>query len=257
MTTRKPTKSVILPPVRPNIGIEVAYKKQLDNLIDEMQASLDYWLKAEYKLAMDASPAMDLRKKLRELRKRWVGKFDAIALQIAKRFVARTLKYTDTTMALQLKAADFTIQWKLTAEMNNALQAVIGGNVSLIKSIAEQHLSDVEGVVMRSVAKGGDLYSMSKELQQRYAITKRRAALIARDQNSKAISTMVKVRQEEIGVKQAMWRHSHAGREPRASHIAADKKLYDVSKGMLIDGEYIYPGEKINCRCTSRAVFEY
>lgn len=49
-------------PIIPNKGIELWYRKQLMKLIDDMQHSVEYWLKTEYKkqlpeIAQDALPA--------------------------------------------------------------------------------------------------------------------------------------------------------------------------------------------------------
>ena len=41
---------------------------------------------------------------------------------------------------------------------------------------------------------------------------------------------------------------------PRASHVAASGKRYDVAKGMYLDGVWTWPGHEINCRCVSKAV---
>ena len=103
----------------------------------------------------------------------------------------------------------------MTTPMNNALQATITENVGLIRSIPERYFTEVEGLVMRSVARGRDLSYLTDELQKRYGITRRRAALIARDQNNKATSVMQAARQKSLGITQGIWRHSHAGKEPR------------------------------------------
>jgi uncharacterized protein with gpF-like domain len=91
-------------------------------------------------------------------------------------------------------------------------------------------------------------------------VTKRRAALIARDQNNKATAVFVRVRQKQAGIKKAMWLHSHGGKEPRKTHLANDGKLYDPQKGWFDPDpkvrRRIWPGELINCRCVSRSVVE-
>ncbi len=107
---------------------------------------------------------------------------------------------------------------------------------------------------MRSVQTGRDLGQLRSDILARYDVTKKRAALIARDQNNKATAVMEKARRISIGITQAKWAHSRGGKEPRASHVAANGKIYDVAKGCLIDGKYIMPGEEINCRCVSHAV---
>ena len=69
-------RPVTLVPVRPNQGIEAAYRRRLLALVDLMQASLVYWLRAAYRanepeLAQDASPTMMLRRIMARLARRW------------------------------------------------------------------------------------------------------------------------------------------------------------------------------------------
>ena len=59
-----------------------------------------------------------------------------------------------------------------------------------------------------------------------------------------------------MGVKYARWVYTYRSETPRESHVEADGRLFDISKGCLIDGEYILPGEKINCKCSFRPVIE-
>jgi SPP1 gp7 family putative phage head morphogenesis protein len=113
---------------------------------------------------------------------------------------------------------------------------------------------EVQGLVMRSVQVGRDASYLTDELTKRYGITQRRAELISRDQNNKATSVMNRARQLEIGITEAKWRHSHAGQHPRISHLEADGKVYSIAEGCKIDGEFIWPGEKINCRCTAKPI---
>lgn len=251
-----------LPPVRPSLGMAAAYRRKLDALIAEMQASLVYWLSAKYKanqpeiMALDASPAMELRRYIRKLSRRWQRNFDKAAPELADYFAQSTQDRTDAQLQRILRNGGFSVRFKMSAAQNDAYQAVIGENVGLIKSIAQQHLSAVEGAVMRSVQKGGDLGTLTDTLQQQYGVTRRRAAFIARDQNNKATAVMQRVRQKEIGIKQARWLHSAGGKEPRPTHVAMSGKLYDIDKGMWDEDvkKWIFPGELPNCRCVSNGV---
>ena len=260
MAISAPTKKpVILAPIQPNAGIEAAYRRKLNGLIEEMHKSVVYWLTAKYRnnppeMAQDDSPAMVMRNALKELAKRWQKNFDDAALEMAKHFSTKATDRADGALANILKKSGFSVRFKFTAEANDVLQATIGEQVGLIKSISSEYLTEVEGLVMRSITKGRDLESLTKELLKRYQLTKKRAAFIARDQNNKATASINRVRQKELGIKTAIWMHSHAGKHPRSSHVAANGKSYDVDKGMLIDGEYIFPGEMINCRCVSKSV---
>lgn len=256
---KRPAKPVTIRAVHPNQGLEVAYRQRLDALIEEMQASLVYWLKARYRanppaMAQDESAAMAMRRAMGELSRRWQSRFDRAAPDLASYFATAVGQRTDAALKAALKKAGFTVEFKLTREANDALQATIGENVGLIKSIASQHLSDVEGMVMRSVAAGRDLGTLTKDLQARYGVTKRRAALISRDQNNRATAIITRVRQEGLGITEAVWLHSAGGKHPRPSHFAFNGQRYNIAEGALIDGERIYPGSLIGCRCVSKSV---
>ena len=260
MQLRAPSrKPVVLAPVHPNAGLTVAYQKRIDALVDAMQKSLVYWLTAAYRatppeLAQDASPAATLRAAMGKLSRYWQRRFDDAAPELAKWFSENSLRRADGSLRDILKRAGFTVQFNLSREANDVLQATVGEQVKLISNIASEHLADIEGLVMRSVASGRDLSYLSEKLTERYGITKRRAALIARTENNKCTANITRVRQQSLGIKTAKWLHSHGGKEPRKSHQDADGKVFDVANGMLIDGEYIWPGQLINCRCVSRSV---
>ncbi|MFY2034867.1 minor capsid protein [Achromobacter xylosoxidans] len=248
-----------LRPVHANVGIEAAYRKRLDRLIDEMQRSLVYWLTAAYRrnvpeIAQDESPAMALTKMMRRLAKQWQRRFDEAAQPVATEFAETSMSAADLSLRNALRQKGFSVQFQLTRAANDVFQATVQENVGLIKSIAAEHLQDVQGLVMRSVTQGRDLEGLVEDLQKRYGVTKRRAAFIARDQNNKATATITRVRQQGLGIKQAKWRHSRGGKHLRKSHQEADGKVYDVDKGMLIDGEYIRPGELPNCRCVAISI---
>ena len=98
---------------------------------------------------------------------------------------------------------------------------------------------------------------MVQELEALYPKAKHRAKLIARDQSNKIHATTTRARQLELGITEAIWMHSHGGKEPRPDHVAANGRKYNVAEGCLISGEYILPGTMINCRCTCRSVFPF
>lgn len=247
-------------PVNPNAGIQVEYRRRLDKLIRDMRDSVDYWIKLDYRrhekriVAEDASPANDLRRRMRELSTRWMKQFNEGANKLAEWFADESLKASDASLKKILRDSGVSVKFQMTEGMKDAFDAVRNENVQLIKSIGSQYLSDVEGLVQRSVTQGRDLSEISTQLQKRYGVTSNRAALIARDQNNKATSAMTQRRQQDLGITQGIWRHSHAGKEPRQSHVDADGKKFDINKGMYLDGEWLMPGQAINCRCTWKPV---
>jgi SPP1 gp7 family putative phage head morphogenesis protein len=157
-------------------------------------------------------------------------------------------------MEKALKDAGWTVKFDPTPTKTDIFRATINENVSLIRSIASEHLSDVEQIVMRSVTQGRDMGALTKALQERFGITKRRAALISRDQSSKATAAINRAQQQELRITTAIWRHSGGGKTPRPEHVAANGKEYPVDKGMFLEGVWTWPGVEIGCRCVSVSV---
>lgn len=252
--------------VHANRGVEAKYRKALQRLIAEMHGSVEYWLTAAYRKdpprmlalveqAQDAAgPSAKIKRILDELARRWIAKFDEWSPKIAEAYLQGMFKTSDSAMRQALKDAGWTVEFKMTPAVRDAFNASLEENVGLIRSIPEKYLQQVEGVVMRSYSAGRDLATMVKDLKQLYPAASHRAELIARDQSNKANGVVNRARQMELGITEAIWMHSHAGKTPRPDHVAANGKRYKIAEGCLISGEYIQPGEEINCRCTSRPV---
>ena len=256
-------KPVVLQPVRPNAGIAAGYRKTLWAEIDKMGASLDYWLKAAYRdnppsLATDELSATTMLRAVRELTARWQREFDKLAKRQGPAFVRKAGRYTDNAFADRMRAAGFTVRFRPTPALRDTIAASVHENVGLIKSIAQQHLAQVEGMVMRSVTKGRDLGDLARDLQEQLGVTKRRAAFIALDQNAKATAAISRARQAEFGVTKAVWLHTSAGKTYRPTHVAMNGKTYDIAKGMWDPAarRWILPGEEPNCHCVSRPIIE-
>lgn len=216
----------------------------------------------EAKYAALAEDAPSATKALQMALAKWgsqtIARFDLMSKSIAADFAARNQRATQAAMMGQLKAAGFTVKFKPTRSSIDAYQAVAAENIGLIKSIAAKYHTDVEQQVWTSVRNGGDLHTLSVNLRKTYGVTVRRAALIARDQNAKAKAVMERVRQMEVGFRRGIWLHSHAGREPRPTHVKMDKQPYKLEKGFYDtdEGEWVHPGQLINCRCSMRPILE-
>ncbi len=257
------SKDKVLRPVHANAGIRAAYRGKLDCLIEEMARSYAYWLRAAYRadppeMAQDASPAVELDRAVRALGRYWQRRFNEAAPKLARYFAKSASRRSDAALRKILRDAGISVEFRMTAAMNDILQATIAENVGLIKSIASEYHTQVQGMVMRSVTAGRDLETLSKDLQKRFGITKRRAEFIALDQNNKATAALQRVRQVELGITKVIWLHSHAGKVPRPTHLANNGKPYDPAVGWFDPDpkvrRHIVPGELINCRCVAKPV---
>lgn len=210
-------------------------------------------------MAQDApSPTKALQLALQRWANQTIKKFDLAAENIAEAFASRSGQATQASMMAQLKAAGFTVKFKPTAQSIEAYRVVAAENVALIKSIPRKYHEQVEQKVWNAVRSGSDLHKLSNELRTAHGSTVKRAALIARDQNAKAKAVTERVRQQELGITRGIWMHSHAGKEPRPTHVAMNNKPYNLAQGMWDsdEGEWVHPGELINCRCTMKPVIE-
>ena len=260
-----------------NAGLRKAYGGKLTALVRELSDSVSYWLLAEYRrqlprverleavspsaltprLAADASPAREMLERLRRQSRRWREKFEERSKAYAAWFASRALlTATATARASLSEVAGFTVPMRMTRNVNNVVQAVVAENVNLISDLGRRYFTEVEGLVLRSVRAGRDIAWLTDELEKRHGITRRRALLIARDQNNKASSAISRARMQDAGITHAIWRHTSGSRHPRKSHVAADGLVFDLSEGMFLDGKLIFPGEEINCGCRYAPVIE-
>lgn len=247
-------------PIRPAAPIRIAYQKRLDALVDEMGDSLLYWLRAAYRADEPATvelgqDVLPLQAAFDKLRRRWLRRFDDLAESMAEWLAIGVTSRVDRTMKAGFRKAGFTVKFKQTEAMRQAFEAIRDENIALIKSVGAQHLEGVQVALSQSVTTGRDLQVLSDHLIKRVGVTKRRAALIARDQNNKATAAMVRARALENGVTQARWQHSAGGKTPRPDHVKAgrDRLVFSLRDGVDFDnGEgTVWPGTAINCRCVA------
>lgn len=251
-------------PVIANAGVDAWYRTQLQTIVLDMSRDLLLGVKKAWRdgggIATDAhgkrSTPMLLRLALERWGGLWATNLETMSDRIALSFANKSKEATEAGMRRSLSKAGFTIRFKPSRRSVEAYDAIIASNVGLIRSIPQRYLGDVQNVVWDGVMSGADLRTMSTELQQKYEIAHRRAALIARDQNHKAKASMERARRLENGLTQAVWQHSHGGVEPRPTHVDMDGKVYDIREGMYDSAvdKQIWPGTEINCRCTDRAV---
>lgn len=207
-------------------------------------------------LELQPLPAQDLAAELERLRMQWGTKIEQTAPKLARWFADATEARSTAGMRKILRDGGLTVRFQMTPAMRDILEATVHENVSLIRSIGSQYHDQVAGLVMRSVTAGRDLGPLTAELEHRFGVTHRRAALIAKDQGNKATAMMGRARQQEAGLEEAIWLHSHGGKEPRPTHLANSGKRYKISEGWLDPavGRHIWPGTEINCRCVAKPI---
>ena len=254
--------------VPPNAGIEAWYARNLKALVRQMATATEREVKAAFKdylagtLAQDAKPGGFLsdawNRILEGIFGRMTARLNEAALLFAGKFGRRALGYTSKGVTAALKDAGFIVNMRLTPAETVVMQDIIRDNVGLIKSIPEQYFERVRGAVSESVAKGRDLGGLTEALAETREITRRRAELIARDQNNKATEALTRTRYQELGLNRAIWMHRPAAKVPRPTHMYMNGMEFDLNEG-LFDSDpkvlrNIQPGELVNCNCTMKPV---
>lgn len=251
-TKRKP---IILPDFLPNAGIHARYRAALNRLLrsvrnDVMELVKNY----KHEIAMDAPTLPQL---IDDLMVHWLKRLTELPQVMAREFVASTASAYDKRFSAALRKHGFTVNLQMTDYTRAAMKAAVGENVGLIKSIPTEYLAQVSKYTWAAVEGGFDLKTLTDNLDHAYHIGRNRAKLIARDQSNKVHAVMEQARRKELGVTRAIWRHSTAAKKPRPSHVKANGEVFDIEKGMYLDGEWVLPGQLINCGCTSRAIIEF
>lgn len=246
--------------IHPSSAIKNEYEVDLKKLIGQMLNELDSLIKKDYssvvKRANDENSAKSINDAINSIERKYSKKFSELSRVTAKQFAHSILYQSDTALQKMLSRANLRVKFQMTEQMRNIVQSIVSENVNLIKSIPSEFFTDIKSIVNVGVQNGRDQQFIYESIKQKYDVTNRRASLIARDQTNKATSSLTRARQKSVGIQEGIWQHSHAGKKPRLSHVKVDGKKFDLEKGMFIDGEWIFPGEEINCRCTWRPVIE-
>lgn len=136
--------------------------------------------------------------------------------------------------------------WLKTQLENYASQ-----NVQLIRSLSDDTLESIKEEILLGVQQGTRFTETAKDIQKRFAISDRRAKLIARDQTSKLNGSLTRLTQEQVGIKEYVWRTAGDERV-RATHKANDGKTFRWDRPPKTG----HPGSEINCRCTAIPVMD-
>jgi hypothetical protein len=238
-------------------------------------------------------PHGEMNHKLSNLEEKWVEICNERALSIAFEAVYMALRHHDLAFADALKKvgiqvppptvlgdrtavtmdsiADtehiwrkFAVKFDMTDRLKQTIKNQLKDNVDLISnrrikdgpSIPKKAFGEIRKMAKESIEKGRDVVGFTKNLEDRFGVTRRRAALIARDQNNKMTALFHRTRQLDCGITEAEWQHTGASLHPREEHEDFDGQSYPVDEGHDFDDGFglVLPGEAINCGCLSSSI---
>lgn len=145
--------------------------------------------------------------------------------------------------------------------LEGEVSAFVRENVSLIKILPTESLSDIEQLVYRTMRQGLSSAEIISLITEQLGRTRVSARLIARDQIGKFNGRLTELRQTQLGVERYTWRTSEDERV-RPDHARLDGQVFEwanppvtVTSGKRA-GERNHPGTDIQCRCWADPLLE-
>lgn len=232
-----------MPAIRKAAAAERENNRRQDDAGDLMQAIQKAFQSMGEELERKTS-SFGLRKKLEDL----ANLTRKLSIQEWKRTVHETL------------GLDIMDDYYLGEFYRQALQEWIDQNVSLIKSIPQDALSEMHSIVSQGFKTGATLTSIEKEIRNTYHVKRSSAKLLARDQIAKLNGQLTKQQQTDAGVNEYIWSTSGDSRV-RETHKKLDGKKFrwDDPPVVTPPGKPVrrcHPGEDYQCRCVALPVFD-
>ena len=137
-------------------------------------------------------------------------------------------------------------------DLEDEIAAVLERNAGLMKGLSDNTRKEISQIVYQGILDQTPRRTIGKQISRRLAIARNRADLIARDQTAKLASELDRLRQQQAGIEEYIWRTARDERV-RSTHAAQEGKRHRWDTP--VPG-VVRPGYEINCRCKARAYVE-
>lgn len=253
----RPRGSVVyLPSFAPPLADEVAYLQALRAMLREMLAwcrreLVPSFVSVKAGLHRDAEPAT------------WsaLGWLKDQLVSVASGMVRRILnltgrRHTDNFNAEARKTLGIDLAGVVRgSDLEPAIDQMAQRNAALIAGLADDLVTRIKARTITAVLNGETAAGLKRDLVDLFGISDRRAKVIARDQIAKTTSDLNRLRHQQAGVVEYIWRTS-ADERVRPRHAALDGRKYRYDEPTGAE-QGLPPGQPIMCRCWARAVIEF
>lgn len=268
-------------PFRISVGAQARFTSKINQPVEAMVNAVNSAIEKLYKsepamthmqafedTAMDAATVgSQSRILLNAFQRQFQNLFGALATTLAQQMVADiNQNSTQQSQAnvgqinLVNQGAALSLDPKLLdAATIEILKASVNRAADFIRSIPDKYLSDVSAAVYNSIQNGNGLQDLQPYLEKYGSTVKNWAHNTAMDQTRKTFNSLNASRMRQIGVRKGEWLHSGGSQHPRPLHVEADGKTFDLNKGLPVGdngGDYVMPGDDVNCRCTFTPILD-
>lgn len=129
--------------------------------------------------------------------------------------------------------------------------ALILETTEWIKKLRDDTLQEFTANTLRVMSTGADFETVMKEYRGGVKKQRNHAQFIARNQLQNFNSISSKIKAQNLGVEEAIWRTAK-DEDVRPCHKVREGKKFRLDKGLFssCDGKTLLPGIDFNCRCT-------
>lgn len=129
----------------------------------------------------------------------------------------------------------------------------------LITRMSTASCKKIQAELARSLEQGQSYSQLKTTLMGLKGMDEKRAARVARDQSCKLNQFIQRENALSLGVKEAIWIHVPGMFTSRETHIAMNRKKFDLVLGMMDNsaeagGRFVHPGELPYCRCICQPI---
>ena len=245
----------------PNAGYNARYRREIRRLIKAMHKDVKKELGALYSVLASDAP-LTLTEIMARLRKKWYYLFEKRAKEMAKWLADSVQKRTQKDVMNQLKKMGFALTPHYTGAEKKLIKDFVQESVSLIKTIPQTFLKEVQENVKKAFERGGDRAAIKEAIEDKIDHplvhnAERRAELIAKDQTQKVTQDFARANAQAYGATKARWIHIPGEKTSRITHMEMDGEEFDINVGLFDPdvGEYVKPGQLIYCMCTQEFLF--
>lgn len=231
----------------PPVGLERDYRVMLTKRVEALAKRM----KAQLGLRADANTGGEVKAAVAAVRKKWQsdkpvsklrGELVGTAKKVEEQATRKTARAVETIAPVDVS--------KVAGEAGGLTKmhtAWAKENARFIRNMETAYLDDVARFVAEAVEKGS---GATAALQSRLGISRRRAALIARNEIGTLNAQVTRARNEELGIRRFRWVDS-GDDKVRPLHEDLNGQVFDYPGGHPTEG---LPGQPVNCRCSQEPV---
>lgn len=250
---RRPGSVALVPVIPVPLGFERSYLAQLRALEQTIAQGIRDIIVPKYETKLVTDADEDSFNAFRLL----VGAMvRSVSQQVGELLKLEGRRHTKAWMGSARRAFSVDLSSVVADEdLESYLEAAALRNASLIRGLADDIMKRVATETTNALIGGKSAAELKTILKRQLEIGDARARLIARDQTGKLTADLNRIRHEQAGIDEYIWRTSQDERvRPRHRDLEGKQYKYGEPTGAE---EGLPPGQPIQCRCIAQGIVRF